>query len=201
MYGVQNMKVLEILNKAEKELREAIAEAARSGDYRAVEVGRNVAVNIKEICERISGNGQIMSKPSSISNGTVEKSQKKREKVTSRSKPEGLPRFEVRNGSLYKIGWSKRQRSEYSHKVPRSSYNVIVNLMTKLANEGTGPFKAEAVIEKINVSDMIPTYQVYVVLAALRSLDAINQIGREGYDIPINIAEKARNIWRELSGK
>jgi len=197
------MKVLEILNKAEEELREAIAEAARSGDYRAVEVGRNVAVNIKELCERISGNGQITSKSASITKETEAKSQKKRKKVSRRSKPAGLPRFEVSNGSLYKIGWSKKQRSEYSHKVPRSAYDAIAISMTKLANEGTGPFAAEAVIEKLNASteDTIPSYQVYVVLAALRSLDAIRQVGREGYNIPIDISEKASNVWRELSGK
>jgi len=194
------MKVLEILNKAEEELREAIAEAARSGDYRAVEVGRNVAVNIKELCERISGNGQIASKSVTITKGTEAKSQKKRKKVTRRSKPADLPRFEVRNGSLYKIGWSKKQRSEYSHKVPRSAYDAIANSMTKLANEGTGPFTAEVVIEKLNVSteDMIPSYQVYVVLAALRSLDAIRQVGREGYDIPMDISEKAKDLWEKM---
>jgi len=194
------MKVLEILNRAEEELREAIAEAARSGDYRAVEVGRNLAVNIKELCERISGNGQVTTKYTSITKGTEAKSQKKRKKVTRRSKPAGLPRFEVRNGSLYKIGWSKKQRTEYSHKVPRLAYDAIANSMTKLANEGAGPFTAEVVIEKLNVSteDMIPAYQVYVVLAALRSLDAISQVGREGYDIPMDISEMAKDLWEKM---
>ena len=72
--------------------------------------------------------------------------------------------------------------------------------MTKLANEGTGPFTAEVVIEKLNVSteDMIPSYQVYVVLAALRSLDAIRQVGREGYDIPMDISEKAKDLWEKM---
>ena len=128
------------------------------------------------------------------------KSQKKRKKVTRRSQPAGLPRFEVRNGSLYKIGWSKKQRSEYSHKVPRSAYDAIANSMTKLANEGAGPFTAEVVIEKLNVSteDMIPAYQVYVVLAALRSLDAISQVGREGYDIPMDISEMAKDLWEKM---
>lgn len=197
------MKVLEILNKTENELREAIAEAARSGDYRAVELGRNVAVNIKELCERISGNGQLTTKSDPITKGTESKSQKKRKKVNRRSKPLDLPRFEVRNGSLFKIGWSKKQRSEYSHKVPRSAFDSIANAMTRLASEGTGPFAAEAVIEKLNASteDTIPAYQVYVVLAALRSLDAISQVGREGYDIPIDISEKVSNVWKELSIK
>lgn len=197
------MKVLDILNKAEQELREAIAEAARSGDYRAVELGRNVAVNIKELCERISGNGQLASKSTATTHRTTTKSQKKRTKVTRRSKPAGLPRFEVRNGSLYKIGWSKKERSEYSHKVPRPSFDAIIISMGKLASEGTGPFAAEAVIEKLNASteETIPAYQVYVVMATLRSKNVINQVGREGYDIPTDISEKASNTWRELAVK
>lgn len=51
------MKVLEILKRTEEEIREAMAEAARAGEYRDVDICRGVAVNIKELCERISGNG------------------------------------------------------------------------------------------------------------------------------------------------
>lgn len=192
------MKVLEILKKAEEELQEAIVEAVRAGDYRNVDIGRSVAVNIKEIHERVSRNEQVLSRP--IKNDPKTKVKKKRKKTYKRNKPEGLPRFEVRNGSLFKIGWSRKQQSEYSHKVPRSAFDVISNAMTRLASEGTGPFAAEAVIEKLNASteDTIPAYQVYVVLAALRSLDAISQVGREGYDIPMDISEKAKDLWEKM---
>ncbi|MBN2588382.1 MAG: hypothetical protein JXA96_00850 [Sedimentisphaerales bacterium] len=195
------MKVLEILNKAEEELRKAIAEAAHSGDYRAVEVGRNVAVNIKEISDRISGNGQLKSKNETVEKEFASVGQKKKKKVIRRIKPTGLPRFEVKNGSLYKIGWSKKRRSEYSHKVPRTAFDAITNAMNKLANEGSGPFMAEKVIEKLNLinDEMIPAYQVYVVMAALRANDVIKQVGREGYNIPTDISENVKNIWNELA--
>jgi len=195
------MKVLDILKKAEEELREVIAEAARAGDYRNVDIGRIVAVNIKEICERISRDGQILLRP--IIEDAKAKNKKKRKKTYKRNKPEGLPRFEVLNGSLFKIGWSRKQQSEYSHKVPHSAFEAITDAMAKLAKEGKGPFAAEIVIEKMNSSteDIVPAYQVYVVLAALREWDLITQVGREGYSIPIDISEKAKDKWKDLAGK
>jgi hypothetical protein len=195
------MKVLEILKRTEEELREAIAEAARAGEYRDVDIGRSVAVNIKELCERISGNGVKSSKSVEEKEGPT--SRKEQKKVARRGKPEGLPRIEIRKGSLFRIRWSRKQRSTYEHKVPRASFDTIVNTMSALAREGSGPFMAEAVIDKINATteDSMPAYQVYVVLAALREWNLISQVGREGYNIPPEISEKAENMWTELTGK
>ncbi|MDD5064130.1 MAG: hypothetical protein PHQ35_05140 [Phycisphaerae bacterium] len=195
------MKILDILRKAEEDLREAIAEAARAGEYRDVDIGRTVAVNIKELCERISGNGIKSSKPLETKEGSA--SRKKQKKVSRRNKPEGLPRIEIRNGSLYRIGWSRKQKKEYEHKVPRAAVDTIVNTMSALAKEGSGPFMAEAVINKINATteDSMPAYQVYVVLAALREWNLISQDGRDGYNIPPDVAEKAKTMWTELASR
>jgi len=195
------MKVLDILEKAEENLREAIAEAARAGDYRAVDVGRSVAVDIKELCERVSRDGKMPSTP--IAEKAEGVSKRRRKKTYKRSKPAGLPRFEVRNGSLIKIGWSRKQQCEYSHKVPRSAFDAILGTMAGLAKGGNGPFTAETVIEKLNTTtgDMMPAYQVYVVVAALRAWDLITQVGREGYNIRPDISGKAGQVWRDIENK
>jgi hypothetical protein len=195
------MDILEILKKAEEELREAIAEAARAGDYRAVDLGRSVAVGVQELCEKVSGKRQASEKSTEEDTETEER--KRHRKIGKRNKPEGLPRIEIRKGSLFRIGWSRKQKREYEHKVPRVSFDTIVNTMSALAREGKGPFMAEAVLEKISATkeDMIPAYQVYVVLAALREWKLITQVGREGYNIPPDVAEKAQNMWTELTGK
>jgi hypothetical protein len=195
------MKILDILRKAEEDLREAIAEAARAGEYRDVDIGRTVAVNIKELCERISGNGIKSSKPLEAKEEPA--SRKKQKKVSRRSKPEGLPKIEIRKGSLFRIGWSRKQKQEYEHKVPRTAFDTIVNTMSALARERSGPFMAEVIIDKINATteDSMPAYQVYVVLAALREWNIISQVGREGYNISPEVAEKARATWAELTGK
>jgi len=195
------MKVLEILKRTEEELRETMAEAARAGEYRDVDICRTVAVNIKELCERISGNGVKFSKSVEEKAGHISKKEQK--KIARRSKPEGLPRIEIRKGSLFRIGWSRKQKQEYEHKVPRTAFDTIVNTMSALAREGSGPFMAEAVINKINATteDSMPAYQVYVVLAALREWNLISQDGREGYNIPPDVSEKAKNMWAEQAEK
>jgi hypothetical protein len=158
-------------------------------------------VNIKELCERISGNGIKSSRSVEEKEGPV--SRKEQKKVSRRSKPEGLPRIEIRKGSLLRIGWSRKQKREYEHKVPRVSFDTIVNTMSALAREGSGPFTAEAIIEKISATteDSMPAYQVYVVLAALREWNIISQVGREGYNIPPDISERANQVWREMADK
>lgn len=194
------MKILDILRKAEEDLREAIAEAAREGDYRAVDLGRLVAVGVQELSERVTGHGQKSAK--TVGDETEAGGRKRHRKIGKRNKPEGLPRIEIRNGSLFRIGWSRKQRCEYEHKVPRESFEAIVNTMAGLSKVGNGPFTAETIIEKLNNStgDMMPAYQVYVVLAALREWNLITQVGREGYNIDPDIGEKAQNKWTKLKG-
>lgn len=198
---IEEMNMLDILTKAESELREAIAEAARAGDYRAVDLGRSVAVEVQELCEKIAGHSDRFAK--SAGDGTKKLEGKRHRKILKRNKPEGLPRFEVRNGSLLKIGWSRKQRCEYSHKVPKVAYDGIVAAMAGLAKVGNGPFTAEIMIERLNKTkeEIMPAYQVYVVVAALRAWNVISQIGREGYKIPADVAEKAQNMWTEVTAK
>jgi len=193
------MKILEILRKTEVDLREAIAESARAGDYRAVDLGRSVAVGVQELCERITGHGQKSAK--SAGDETEPGERKRHRKIGKRNKPEGLPRIEIRNGSLFRIGWSRKHKQEYEHKVPRVSFDTIVNTMSALAREGNGPFMAEAVLKKISATteDTMPAYQVYVVLAALREWNLITQVGREGYNIPLDLLARAENHWKKIS--
>ena len=194
------MKMLDILVKAESELREVIAEAARAGDYRAVDLGRAVAVGVRELCERIEGRGGRCAK---AGGDEAEKAEGKRQRRTHKgNKPQGLPRFDVRSGSLVKIGWSKKRRCEYSHKVPKVAFDAIVAAMAGLAKGGNGPFTAEIIIDKVNnTEEIIPAYQVYVVLAAFRAWNVISQIGREGYKIPSDVGEKAQSVWGEMRGR
>lgn len=192
------MKVLDILKKAEVELREAIAEAACAGDYRTVDMGRAAAVTIQELCQRTSGNADPALSP--VERRAERMGKRKGRKSHSRSKPAGLPRFEVRNGSLFRIGWSRKQRCEYSHKVPLAVFNAIAEAMASLAKGGSGPFAGEAVIAKLGATteETIPAYQVYVVLGALREWGLITQVGREGYNILPDILEKAKQAWGDL---
>jgi hypothetical protein len=102
---------------------------------------------------------------------------------------------------LIRIGWSKKQRREYTHKTPRSIFDTTIKAMAALAQSGAGPFTAEQLIDQINTMEpeAIPSYQVYGVIGMLRGTNCIKQIGREGYDIPPELVEKANRKWSELS--
>jgi len=195
------MDILDILKKAEKELREAIAEAARAGDYRAVDLGRSVAVGVKELYEQAAGKRKVSEKSAGDEKETG--GRKRRRKIGKRNKPDGYPRFEVRNGTLFKIGWSRKQRVEYEHKTPRAIYDLIVSTMSNMEKAKSGPFTAEVIIEEMNRTneEIVPAYQVYVVLAALRAWGLVSQMGREGYNITKDISEKANQAWRDKVSK
>ena len=195
---MRNLKerIEEVLTKAENELQEVIVEAAKAGDYRGVDTGRAAAVEICNIKARIL-------KPSSKGDLKSESnvSRTKKNVATKRHSRGKYPKFEVKNDTLVRIGWSKKERREYTHKVSKRVFVETVEVMGRLAQGGAGPFMAEKIIEQVNNagSETIPSYQIYVVIGFLRKLNCIKQIGREGYDIPIDLAKNVESEWRNLS--
>jgi len=191
-------KIEAVLTKAENELQEVIVEAAKAGDYRGVDAGRAAAVEICNLKARIlkpSSKGELKSE-SNVS-------RTKKRVGTKRHVRGKYPKFEIKNDTLVRIGWSKKERREYTHKVTKRVFYEAVEVMGRLAKGGAGPFTAEQIIEHINSmeSETIPSYQVYVVLGLLRQTNCIKQVGREGYDIPPELVEKAGCKWSELSNR
>jgi hypothetical protein len=189
-------KIEAVLTKAENELQEVIVEAAKDGDYRGVDAGRAAAVEICNIKARIlkpSSKGDLKSESN--------ESRAKKKVATKRHGRGKYPKFEVKNDNIVRIGWSKKERREYTHKVSKRVFYETVEVMGRLAQGGAGPFMAEKIIEQVNhaESETIPSYQIYVVIGFLRKFNCIKQIGREGYDIPIDMAKKAESAWGNLS--
>lgn len=192
-------EILNHLSKAESGLREIIAQAAGAGDYRGVDIARNVAVQLSEIMQRLN------KPPASVDFAAIEKLSKenqggKRGDTKQGVRKKDYPKFEVRNGSISRIGWSKKERCEYIHKVPVVVFERTVETMDSLSKSSAGPFTAEEIIKKANEmqAEPVPSYQVYVVLGLLRENDCIKQIGREGYVIPRDISEKAKMLLQSL---
>jgi len=191
-------KVVEILTKTESELQEAIVEAAQAGDYRSVDMARNAAVNIKNL------RTQILNPGSKVEKGlTKDKPNVKKKSSSRKGKKSHYPKFKVTKDTLIRIGWSKKQRKEYTHKASKFVFDKTVQAMVILAQNGAGPFLAEQIIEQANKneSEAIPSYQVYLVIGLLRNTECIKQVGRDGYDIPTELVEKAGGKWVELSNK
>lgn len=193
-------KLEAVLTKAENELQEVIVEAAKAGDYRGVDVARTIAVSIRELNAKISESYLQGKSSKTQTNAEVKVSPRERRLTLKRKARSVYPRFETRNDSIVKIGWSKKQRREYSHKVPSDVFEKTVKAMSVLAASSAGPFMAEQIIDKVNNTEIeaIPAYQVYVVIAMLRKTKCIMQIGREGYKISTDIMEKAVGALRSL---
>jgi len=188
-------KIISILTKCESDLREVIVEAAQEGDYRSVDIAKTAAVNVHNVKARVKNPAaKLETKPIN------DMSRHKRKKVSRKSSRLRYPKFEVKNETLIRIGWSKKERSEYTHKTPRAAFNRTVKVMAALAQNGAGPFMAEQIIEQVNhmESETVPSYQVYVVIGLLRKTEYIKQIGREGYSIPTDITQKAESVWGNL---
>ncbi len=191
-----NNTIRDILKEAENNLREMISKAAKDGDYRTVDMARGAAVEIKDLAARIEN-------PSLKTSNKLHKETNRRTKKAVRSSKKKYPKFKVQNDSLIKIGWSKKQKREYTHKAPKDVFEKTVNTMNALSNSGTGPFMAEQIIEKVNShqQEIIPSYQIYIVIGFLKKSGCIKQFGREGYNIKTNIKRKADFEWNDTITK
>jgi len=191
-------KILGILTKCESDLQEVIVEAAKEGDYRSVDMAKTAAVNVSNVKARIKNPS---SKPQAKGVSVV--SHRKRKSSSRKGGKSRYPKFNVKNDTLIRIGWSKKQKREYTHKAPKFVFEGTVKAMAALAQNGAGPFTAEEIIEQVNhmESEMIPSYQVYVVIGFLRARKCIVQVGREGYNIPVDVCGKAEDVWRSVSGE
>ncbi len=192
-------KIIELLQGTESDLQKLIIASAEGGDYRGVDLARSIAVDIKNLREKIVRPTVTFSKNKNENRERIVYKPAKK-KTVRKSKKDKYPKFEIRNDYLVKIGWSKKQKKEYSHKVPTFVFDKTVLAMESLAESSKGPFMAENIIDKVNSDEeqIIPAYQIYVVIALLRKVGCVDQIGREGYEISRDIRIKADNTWNSL---
>jgi len=191
-------KVRAILAGAERELREAIAGAAMAGDLGAVDLARMAAGRVREIIEAAHGGRGSWQRRSRGSGTAGRETVHGRRKRGVRRSP--YPKFIMRNDSLYRVGWSKKRRGEYHHKVPRHVFDGTVEAIAGLSAVGAGPFTAEEIMERANAGacEPFPAYQVYVVIGFLRARRCVEQLGREGYQAPADFSERAARAWAEV---
>jgi len=191
----ERKQIAAILSEAEKALQKVIAEAAGAGRYAVVDAARMAASGVRQI--RL-GAGTA---PTGRSSGRSSRPRAHKRKRGRRAPKADYPKFLVRNGVLVRLGWSKRKKTEYAHKVPRAAFDSIVEVCAGLAKSGPGPFPGEEVIRLANAQghDPIPTYQVYVVIGLLRQEECIEQVGREGYKFPPSLVEHAQSVWKKVA--
>ncbi len=187
--------VLAVLAETDKALLELIAEWAKAGDLSGVETARHAALLVRNVIDELSPSNK-RSKSQTVLNERKEGATKS-DPIASPLMPTEYPRFEIRNATLYRIGWSRKRKESYSHKVPRAIASGIISTMSTLSAGGAGPFTAEQIIDRVNrdASVSIPSYQVYAVIGFLRANQLIEQVGRDGYQIPSGLNKFAQELW------
>lgn len=118
-------------------------------------------------------------------------------------KPDKLsyPRFERDGDRLVKIGWSKKNRESYEHRAPREAFVAFVRHLCSTIKCDT-LFMVEDILPVPDLanSQEVPAYQVYLFIAWLRHLGALEKRGRDGYVLsPSILADGAQDaLWSSL---
>ena len=187
-------KIDELLENCETAVRNVIAAAAQDGDYETVGRGREVALRLSALR---SNHGGIAQEQQRWHTSQIARSLWGAAKPPRGSRSPGYPRFELIDDNLFRYGWSKREKREYNHKVPKSMFERVVSAMTEIGAASKGPHTAEAIIEQANegADEPVPNYQVYAVLGFLKAANAIEQQGREGYLISDGFKASAEECW------
>jgi hypothetical protein len=172
-----------VLQEAENALRDLIARGAKEQRYREIIRVANLADGVARL-HRGEASSQTL-QPNVSSTSSLLKSKKTGLATArkSRSARHGYPRFERDGNRLVKLGWSKKNKKEYEHRVPQE---VVISFVRHLGDTVADGkiFDVESLLPVQDVAgEEIPAYQVYVTLAWLRTMGVVEKMGKDGYVI------------------
>jgi hypothetical protein len=204
-------RAMTLLAEAERQLRELVGVAAAVGEYDAVQQitdwARRVGALVQDAQDaerteavptgeamRDDGCTAVGGRPARLGSSTARRSKRLPAKGE-------YPKFCRRGDQLVKIGWSKREKTEYEHKAPRQAVDVLTTAIARRADNGK-LFTVEDLLPLKNPADgsEIPSYQAYVALAWFRRLGLVKQHGRRGYSVkgPSRVGEAVVASWEQL---
>ncbi len=196
----------ELVRRLEQDLRGLVSEAASTGDYESVMALTSWARSVASLVAGPHHLGTAASNESQNAHAFSGKRSRTKKASTPKRKPTKgeYPRFLRRGDVLVKVGWSRRANAEYEHKVSENIVMLIARAIAKAGLNGelapTEKFLS-AVTSEGDVE--VPEYQVYVVLAWLRSFGLVAQHGRQGYTIrqPNELTTQVKVYWERLARK
>jgi len=100
---------------------------------------------------------------------------------TQRSSRQRYPRFEVAGDRVAKIGkGKKRGAEEYRHEAPVESLGRLTAWLDEAIASGAYEWNAQEVVDAL--APDVPSYQTYLLLAALRSAGLVTLVRRGTYE-------------------
>lgn len=180
-------KAIKVLTRCEADLRALVASAADGGDYDAV-------LRITSWAKQIASMPGVTPAVRPVDRPTGANTKKAAMRPV-------YPRFLRRGDLLVKIGWSKREKSEYEHKAPRQAAFVLARAAADAGKDGR-LFQVNALLPLTDLKDgsVVPDYQVYLVIAWWRGIGLLDQHGRQGYSIPKanQLQQAVESAWMKL---
>jgi hypothetical protein len=189
--------VTEILNEAEASLLKVLAEAAVAGEYEAIDRARLAAEGVRRAAVRVSDDRRSTLSPAPLGG---------RPSVVSRSrkspKKQGYPMFSISDGALLKTGWSKKSKKEYAQRVPKESFDRVVDALKEAAQRSDGPVSSDLLFSILATAQPeLPSYQAYSALGFLQARSVIRKVGRGEYALPQGVEAACLQAWEDAAEK
>ena len=195
------------VSEAENLVRRLISEAAADNEYADVISLAEMADGLRRLGAGVHAAPPEIAESSNAAKQRktlVQKPKKASRKPNQKNAVKSVfPRFERDGDRLVKIGWSKRQRSAYEHRAPKHAVLACARRIAGLARPGA-IFVVDAMVPTTDPSEggEVPAYQVYLVVAWLRSLSLIKKKGRDGYVVSKELTERAiDDAWRKTPAR
>ena len=133
-------------------------------------------------------------KQTSRLNVTKETSRKRSKKKQRKAGP--YPKFQILDGTLVKVGWSKRGKAEYHQRIPEGAFHRVTSALGELSSVGNGSRPSDEILAMVDTGgEAVPSYQTYAVLRFLRDRGVIRMASRGEYVIPPDVTERARTAF------
>jgi hypothetical protein len=191
------------LERAERELRGLLSEAAGSGDYQSVV---QIADWARQLTEMTGPAKARESVPVAPPDGGAQPSEQRARRAAGskrRVPASEYPRFYREGKRIVRVAWSKRERKEYEHKAPRDVLQLLAKALKEHGADGR-IFTTEQLLPITSLDGVeYPAYQAYVGLGLLRKVGLLDQHGRKGYSIAKSseLEQAVEGLWRNLPAK
>ncbi len=174
-----------MLQDSEGGLRRLMQDEIASGRYSDLSVLASLADGVSALIDQAGGkNGkEIQGRVSMPRAAKAAKApQKPRASSKGSTKSAKYPYFEIGDDWIGKVGWSKKNREEYRHYAPISAAVALAEHVDKAQAPGR-VWSVEDLGDVIDpdAGEALPSYQLYLVIAWMRSADLLVKQGRGGY--------------------
>ena len=179
------------LQRCEHELRELGAQAIKEGSYdaarRIMKLAEVLADSRTLNIPKPAATTSMGSSPDQPAAPPAAKDTRTGQATKTSPRPkrtatENYPQFRRRGEKLVKVGWSKKNRQEYEHLAPEAVVFAFATHLREQISSGR-IFSIESILPVLDPDGNgdLPTYQIYLALAWLRSVGLVEKRGRDGY--------------------